>query len=149
MRPAFQGASLLAFVASIACHDPSGPVTVSALFVLESIGGREVPTSILRIQDPPELILWASLSLDKAGKALMTDARRDMIHGGDVTYTNTFDYRIDGDRIEIGSFQPCPINAICAANWLGTIDGSRLALTMFPTTSQGPIVYLYRIPPSL
>ena len=144
MRVSRQRVFLLVLALTIACHDTTGPQTVSAHFVLENINGRPLPTYLSATPGPTATILSATLTLDKLGKAVMTELRQDVLQG-EATYTSTFDYRIHGNQIEIGSFEPCPINAICAGNIMGTISIGGLSLVMVSFSIDGPIIYEYRI----
>ena len=144
MRLSRQKALLLALVSSIACHSTTDPATVSAFFVLKTINGRPLPTYLAATPGPTATIIYSALTLDNAGKAVMTEHRQDLLQG-DATYTNTFDYRIQGDQIEIGSFEPCPINANCVANRIGTISRGHLSLVINPAFIDGKIVYEYQL----
>ena len=147
MRLSCQKAFLLLF-ATIACHNSTGPRTVSAQFALQTIDGRQLPTYLAATPGPTATIFWSTLTLDQSGKAVMTEHRRVDPFSTEGTYTNTLDYRIQGFQIEIGSFEPCPINASCAANMVGTIVGSTLRLLINPGSSF-PITYEYRTAPTL
>jgi len=144
MRLFCQKALLLVLGSTIACHDSTGPVAVPAYFVLQGINGRQLPTYFSAQSNIT--ILSASLGLDGTGKAKMTELRREVVQGipTETLYTSTLDYRIHGDHIEIGSFEPCPINAICAANLVGTISNGVLSLTIVQISIDGSIVYEYR-----
>ena len=67
-----------------------------------------------------------TIALDDAGGPRVSEVVRvtASIYGPDTTYrsTGTLGYGItNGNRIEIGSFSPCPANAICTANDKGRI----------------------------
>jgi len=139
MRLACQKALLLAVVVTLACHDASTAPPPFSGFTLENINGRTLPTFVSPIPEGPT-ILSGTLFLDGSGKAVMTEQQRD-INQGDFTTTNTLDYRIIGDKIEIGCFRPYPAVVVCAASF-GTISGTTLSLTMDP---RQPLVYTYKL----
>ena len=148
MRLSCQKAFLLLLVSTIGCTDSTGPLTLPAQFDLENINGRQLPTYFSPTPGLTPTILSASLTLDNAGKAVMTEHRR-AFDGTEATITNTFDYKIKDNQIEIGSFEPCPINAICIGTLKGTISGETLSLIVVQVSINGSIVYNYRIAPTL
>jgi hypothetical protein len=145
MRLPCQKALLALLIATIGCHESTGPRTVSANFALLAINGRQLPTYLAQTPGPAATIYWSTLTLDQSGKAVMTERRVDTF-SPEATYTTTFDYRIRGLRIEIGSFEPCPINANCAPNMTGLIIGSTVKLAINPG-SDFPISYEYGAAP--
>jgi len=140
--------ALFLIISTIACHNSTGPRTIDAQYALQTINDRQLPTYLAPTPGPTATIFWSTLTLDKAGKAVMAEHRRVEPPLTEGTYTYTYDYRINGNLIEIGSFQPCPANANCAPNRVGTIFGSTLRLSINPG-SQFHIVYEYRIAPTL
>jgi hypothetical protein len=90
-------------------------------------------------------IISATLHFDASGEVVMTELWRDMIQG-DFTDTHTLDYRISGNRVVIGCFRPIPENALCAADYSGTISGDALSLTL---TANPPVIFNYKIAPTL
>ena len=145
MRLSCQKAFLVLLVATIGCHESTGPRTLSANYALRAISGRQLPTYLATTPGPTATIYWSALTLLQSGKAVMTESRADTFTP-EATYTTTLDYRISGLRIEIGSFQPCPINASCIANMTGTIIGSTVNLLINPG-SDFPINYEYQVVP--
>jgi hypothetical protein len=111
---------------------------------LDNIDGRPVPTYLAATPGPTATIISSILTLNSAGKAVITEHRSDTF-AGERTYTNTYDYRIDGDQIEIGSFKLCAPNAICVPNRIGTISSDGLNLVINPESEQQIITYNYRI----
>lgn len=148
MRLSCQKAFLLLLVSTLGCHDSTAPLTLPAQFELENINGRPVPTYFSSTPGPTPTILSASLTLDNAGKAVMSEHRREF-DGTEATITNTFDYRITGNQIEVGYFGPCPINANCFGTYKGTISGMTLSLTIVQVSIDGSIIYNYRMAPTL
>jgi hypothetical protein len=146
MRPSCQKAFLLLIASTIGCSDSTAPLTLPAVFELENINGRQLPTYFAT---PPSLtptVLSASVSLGNAGKAVMSERRRDL-DGTETTFTNTYDYRLDGDQIEI--VVPCPPNANCIPNFVGTVSDAALSLRIAELTPTYSIIYYYRIAPAL
>ena len=148
MRLSCQKAFLLLLVSTIGCTDSTGPLTLPAQFELENISGRQLPTYFSTTPGLTPTILSASLTLDNAGKAVMTEHRREF-DGTEATITNTFDYRIKDNHIEIGSFEPCPINAMCIGTLKGTISGETLSLIGVQISINASIIYNYRSAPTL
>jgi hypothetical protein len=139
MRLVCQKAFLLAVV-TLACHDPStAPPPPFSGFTLDNINGRTLPTFVSPIPEGPT-ILSGTLFLDGSGKVVVTERGRD-INQGDFFTTDTLDYRITGDKIEIGCFRPYPAIKVCAASF-GTISGTTLSLTVDP---RQPLVYTYKL----
>jgi hypothetical protein len=148
MRLSSQKAFLALLIATIGCHESTGPQTVSANYALQAINGRQLPTYLAQTPGLNATIYWATLTLDQSGKAVMTEHRRVEPSSTEGTYTITSDYRIRGLQIEIGSFQPCPINANCAPNMTGMIIGSTVKLAINPGSSF-PISYEYGAAPAV
>ena len=148
MRLSCQKAFLLLLVSTIGCHDSTAPLALPAQFNLENINGRQLPTYFSPTPGLTPTIVWASLTLDNAGKAVMIEHRL-AFDGTETTITNTLDYRIKGNQIEIGSFEPCAPNANCAANFIGTISGEALSLIIVQISIDGSITYNYRKAPTL
>jgi hypothetical protein len=143
MRLSRQSAFLLLFVATLGCDDSTAPIKIPTQFVLENINGRPLPTYLAPTPGLTPDILSASLTFEEGGKAVMTEHRREF-DGTETTITNTFDYRFHGNSVEVGSFTPCPPDANCFRTFKGTV--SRLTLSL---SIGGPIIYNYRIAPTL
>jgi hypothetical protein len=135
---------LVVLVSTLACHNTAGPPTLPAEFVLDNINGRPLPTYLAPTPGPTATIFSASLALDGSGRAVMTEHRQDMLQG-DRSSTNTLDYRINGNTIELGCFHPTPANLLCPA-YGGTISSETLRLTIAPSQ---PIIYNYTVAPTL
>ena len=146
MRLTCQKALVLALAVTLGCHDSTAPLILPAQFELANVSGRPLPTYFLSVPGFTVTVLSASLTLDDAGKAVMTEHLREY-NGIEATTTSTFDYKIKDNRIEIGGFQPCPINANCIGIRVGTISGETLSLIM-QEADNGPVVYNYRIVPA-
>jgi hypothetical protein len=148
MRLSRQPAFLLLFAATIGCHDSTAPIRIPTQFVLENINGRPLPTYLAPTPGLTPDILSASLTFEEDGKAVMTEHRREF-DGTETTVRNTFDYRIHGNNVEVGSFTPCAPNANCLGTYKGTISGAALSLTIVAFSIDGSIIYNYRIAPTL
>jgi hypothetical protein len=134
------------FFSAIACHDSTGPVRLTAQFELANINGRPVPTYLSPTPGLTPTILSATLALDNSGKVVMTEHRMEW-GGTETTTTNTLDYRINDNQIEIGCFEPLPPGAgtfVCSANYTGTISGNALSLVIVALSIDGSIIYNYR-----
>jgi len=148
MRLSSKKALPLLFLSAIACHDTTGPVTITAQLELANINGRPVPTYLSPTPGLTPTILSSTLTFDNSQKVVMTEHRREW-DGTETTTTHTFDYRINGNKIEIGCFEPLPDipgkgvgTFVCIANGTGTISGIALSLIVAP---YGSIVYNYRL----
>lgn len=143
MRLSRQPAFLLLFAATLGCHDSTAPIRIPTQFLLDNINGRPLPTYLAPTPGLTPDILSASLTFEEGGKAVMTEHRKEF-DGRETTNTNTFDYRIHGNNVEVGSFTPCGPDANCIGTYKGTV--SRLTLSL---NIGGPIIYNYRIAPTL
>ena len=141
MRLSCQKVSLLVVASAIACHNPTGPGTIAAYFVLQSINGRPLPTYLATTPGPSTTIFSSTLTLDKAGNAVITEHRDDMFIG-ERTYTSTTSYIIRGVQIEIRA-EPCLAYPNCVGDRVGKILNGRLNLNINPK-SEFQIIYEYR-----
>jgi hypothetical protein len=148
MRLFRQPAFILLFAATIGCSDTTAPVKIPTQFVLENINGRQLPTYLSATPGLTPTILWASLTLEEAGKAVMTEHRREF-DGTETTITNNFDYKIHGNAFEVGFFGTCPPNANCFGTYKGTISAQALSLTIAALSIDGSIIYNYGLAPTL
>ncbi len=135
MRLPRQQAFVLLLVGAIGCSDSVGP-KLSATFNLVDINGRAIPTFLAPTPGLTPTILFASVTLDKEGKALWLEERREF-DGTQTSIRNTFDYRITLNR-------PCPPNANCILPPKGTLFLGRLSLEMGHVNSTA-ILYNYRL----
>ena len=159
MRLLSQKVALVVLVSSIACHDATGPVRVSEQFTLANINGRQLPTYLWATPAPTLTILESTLTLDRSGKANILHRVRT----GETqwTATETYDYVIQGNMIEIGTLEPCviltdeqglsglpEISDFCATG-IGIISNDGLSLVMYPRNPDGPLHFDYRVPLTL
>lgn len=137
---------LLGVALTAACQDATAPSnTINAQFALKNVNGQSLPSLLWATPQETTTVYWSSLYLNKQGKAILSEHRRNVYQGvaTDATYTNAYDYRLNGNQIEIGSFQPCAPNALCMGNFTGTLDGANLVLTVAHLTPTTDIVYFY------
>jgi len=147
MRLTRWNAFVLLSVSLAACHDSTGPRTVSAAFALNDIDGRPLPTYIAPTPGLTPTIVSGLLILDETGQAIMTENRIDW-NGVDATYTANYAYEIRGEQVIFSLLQPCPPNANCVSPPKGTITIGGLALEIGRLDNQ-PILYNYRLAPTL
>jgi hypothetical protein len=140
--------SSLVFASIVACSDTTGPERISAFFALQSVDGHPIPVVLFTEPTRTLTVVSSTVMLDKQGHAIINDSYRDDSQGVVTTpiYTTTFEYRLHGDQIEIGSFTPCAPNALCAANATGTIANGILTLNNRLAAPNG--VSVYRIVPT-
>jgi len=128
--------------AVLACHDSAGPPGLPAGYMLTTINGRALPTSLAQFPESP-VVNWGSLQLDAAGTAVITENRLTMIAPGNVTYTTNYTYTIRDGRI-VFHFD-CPPTAICSSPPVGIFSGSHLFLTY--EGADGDLLYDYELAP--
>lgn len=140
--------SFLASASILACRDTTAPERIFAGFVLQSVNGQPLPAVLF--SDPTRTLTVVSsiLTLTIDGRAFIGESYTQDSQGivTHPTFTATLDYRLHGDQIEIGSFTPCPPNALCAANATGTLlNGTLILNNPLPAPTK---VYLYRTGPT-
>ena len=115
-------------VAACDSESVTAPGSVKGNYYLERVDNVSLPVVFSASASERYQLLWENLYFD--GNGVVTRTQR-------VDYENTVtgekrssessvtaEYRVKGDSIEIGSFTPCPINALCVANDLGVVaDG--------------------------
>lgn len=131
-----RGMVCLAAAASLmACGDPTAPAeaALEGPFSLKSVNDTPVPVVVSTSGDVRQLLTSDHVTFDGKGSVNRTRViRHENIASGQVTiYSHSFtqDYRVRGDSVEIGSFIPCPINALCAPNEVGTFAANEVVLT--------------------
>ena len=96
------------------------------------------------------MLLADTLDLDGRGGARRAFAirRAQPAIRMDTVYRITVvqQYRRSGTHLEVGSFRPCPVNALCIANDTGTIAAGGITLTTFQF-APGARIVLARIVP--
>jgi hypothetical protein len=151
MRLSCLKALLPAVALTMACHESTSPPSLaSGVYVLESVNGQGVPAIVSASQIDTSFMLSATLTLDGAGHAIRSEHWRYVYQPNQVeegTFTANVEYRLTGDNIAVGFFQPCPANAIYEGNKVGKITSTTLTLA-YENNPTSP-VFLYRIAPSL
>jgi hypothetical protein len=149
MRLSRRTMSFLVFALTLACHDTTAPERTSAGFVLQSINGQPLPVVLFSDATRTLTVVSSILTLTMDGHAFIGEVYTQDSQGivTQPTFTATLDYRLHGDQIEIGSFTPCPPNALCAANATGTLANGTLTLNNpLPAPNK---IYFYRTGPLL
>ena len=148
MRLSCQKVLVLAAALTMACNDsaaPPPPEVAPGTYILETINGRPVPTFVSSDQTDTSFVLWATLTLDGAGKAVRTEHYRH-VYPPNRTEEGTFiahrEYRIIDDSITVGIFTPCGPLALCEGNKAGKITGTTLTLAYENPTAP---IFLYRL----
>jgi hypothetical protein len=135
----------LASLVAAGCSDATAPpVRVTALYILESIGGQPLPTTFSPSQIETATVFWGTVNLDAEGNATLVEHRRSEFATSqhERTIARLTDYEISGETITVGP--PClhdPL-ADCYPKRVGQITGSTLTLS---AEFGGPPVYLYRL----
>jgi len=151
MRLSCLRALLPAVAFTMACHESTSPPPLaSGVYVLESVNGQGVPAIVSASQIDTSFILSATITLDGTGHAIRSEHWRYVYqpnHVEEGTFTANAEYRITGDNITVGSFQPCPANALCEGNKVGEFTSTTLTLA-YENNPTAP-VFLYRLAPTL
>jgi hypothetical protein len=130
---------------TMACSDPTRPPErVSQFFLLESINGQPLPAIVNAAPGDTTRILSATVNFDLAGNAFTAERWRRVYpvnQADEATLTLDQKYRITRGTIIVGSFTPCPPNALCIGNKIGTITESTLTLSYDDPNAP---VYFYR-----
>jgi hypothetical protein len=150
MRLSCLKAVLPALALTIACTESTAPRITSGLYVLESVNGQGVPAIVSAGQTDTSFMLSATLTLDGAGHAVRSEHWRYVYQPNQVeegTFAANAEYRITGNNITVGSFQPCAANALCEANKVGEFTSATLTLA-YENNPTAP-VFLYRLAPPL
>lgn len=143
--------AFLALGIVVACRNATEPqpVRISGLYSLEDVNGVPLPATISAGAGDTTYIVSSILSLDSDGAAVTTNTLRHIYlqyPPEETTYVLQQAYRLTGDSIEIGAFEPCPGPVECVGNIHGTFDTSDVTVAEFynpyPTN---PIRYHYRL----
>ena len=133
MRLTCQKVLVLAAAVTMACNDTTAPppTRVTALYVLQSIGGEPLPAIFSPRSGETATVFWATLNLDAAGNATFAEHRRreSSSFQQDRTSSRLTDYEINGETITIGP--PCPHDPLadCVPKRVGQIRDSILTLS--------------------
>lgn len=125
---------LVVLAAVAACSDATAPAErrLEGYFVLATVDEARPPVLVSTSGTSKYFLVTDNLGFDgKSEVGRHRVIREENTTTGQVTvYSNSFtqDYRVRGDSVEIGSFTPCPPNALCVANERGTFTENRLEL---------------------
>jgi hypothetical protein len=132
VRRVLQVVSVCAACAACA-HEPAGPESeVTGTYGLASVDGDTLP-AVLWTEGGVTLRLGTDLLIfDGRGGVTRTFTwQRDSLPVGMVesgTQTAVLQYRVRGDSVELGTFTPCPPNALCIGNDVGVRAPATLVL---------------------
>lgn len=118
-----------------ACGDPTAPqeASLTGAYTLSAVDGAPVPALLNESNGFRYLLVSDFLDFDGNGSLHRVRViRHENTLTSEVTiYSNSFtqDYRVRGDSVEIGTFIPCPPNAFCVRNELGTFTTEQIILT--------------------
>jgi hypothetical protein len=146
--------ALCATAGLAACGEgPSVPgQPLSGRYLLRTVDGRPLPCVFTSGGLEEYTTLSESITFDPSGAATHERTMRQVSRhtGRDTTYTLVDEaaYRQSGARVEIGRFRPCPPNAFCPANDVGTLRGADLVLTssMYNTGSGARPILVFTRP---
>jgi hypothetical protein len=133
MRLTCQKAFIPVIALTLACSEATAPppTRVTALYVLQSIGGQPLPAIFSPRSGETATVFWATLNLDAAGNAIFAEHRRRESSSFQQERTNSrlTDYEINGETIAIGP--PCPNDPLadCFPKRYGQIRDSTLTLS--------------------
>lgn len=121
---------------------------LSGTYVLQRANHAPLPLLLSSSAYGRYELLAETLLFEPGGKVLRERSirRTHSSVGRDTTYThrNQQEYRLRGQRLEIGAFQPCPPNANCVGNDVGTVTGPQIeVLTGLYRTGTEPPYLLY------
>ena len=126
---------LVVVAAAAACtSDPVGPAErrLEGYFVLAAVDEARPPVLVMSTEQANYFLVTDNLAFDGEGEVdRYRVIRQENTATGQVTvHSNSFtqDYRVRGDSVEIGTFEPCPPNALCVANERGAFTSARLQL---------------------
>ncbi|HEU0076356.1 MAG TPA: hypothetical protein VFQ76_01830 [Longimicrobiaceae bacterium] len=129
-------ALVLCASAALAACDGDGPAgpgePLTGRYLLHAVDGRPLPHVISSVPTEEHTLLAEAITFHASGRATRerTSRRLRALEGRDTTYTLVAraEYRRSGTRVEIGFFRPCPPNASCPANDVGTVEGEEMVL---------------------
>jgi hypothetical protein len=147
-RPMTRSFALLAgCLLAMACSASTfpGDGTEAGRYVARSLDGHALPALTDSSAQEFGVLLADTLDLDGRGGVRRAFAirRASTSFGTDEVYSVAIpmEYRLDGMRLELGSFTPCPANAICVANDVGVFTFTGIRLTTNRLAAGGTLVY--------
>jgi hypothetical protein len=128
------------------CSDSTAPPErVTAVYVLETIGGQPLPATVSTDIGGTTTVFWGTLSLDAAGKATIVEHRRNQSgpNQQEQTSAGRTDYELTGTTIFVGP--PCLDDTLdCMPVRVGQIAATTLTLSA-PLSEPPSLVYAYRV----
>lgn len=107
-------------------------VPLSGTYELQQANGAPLPFLLSSDASERYELVSEVLVFDPEGKVLRERRirRTDLATGHDTIDAHSFqqEYRVRGDLLEIGSFHPCPPNANCVGNDIGTVIEPQIEL---------------------
>lgn len=132
------------------CSEPLSTVDLKGDYSLSQVDGKPLPALIWTSGEQRFLVTGESLSFDGHGTVTRaTGERFENTTTGAVrteVVRRTAHYRIMNSTIEIGSFTPCPVDAICVANDIGSFSKQQISLTVHLSGTPQQFVYLAVVP---
>jgi hypothetical protein len=133
----------LVLASTVACHDSTGPSTITAQFDLTDIDGRPVPTYPAPTPGLTPTIISEVVTLNTDGTAVIVEHLTEW-DGTDATFETQYLYGISNGKITFRFKVSCPPGADCLSAPEGTIFGSRLSLVM-GALDNVPIIYNFSL----
>jgi hypothetical protein len=134
------------FCVIASCSEPTSTLDLQGDFYLSQVDSRPLPALIWTSADERFLVTAESLSFDGHGTVTRTTAERfENTHTGAVRselITRTAQYKVTNSSLEIGSFTPCPADAICVGNDIGSFSKEQISLTVHLSGKPQDFVYL-------
>jgi len=143
---------LLVLLALAACDTfaTSASNRLTGSYELVRVGGESVPVEVWRGYGVSGVLESERLEFSADGSVIRSNrfVETDLGTGTEnvIDHTWEMEYRRNGRSIEIGRFTPCPPNALCVPNDVGTVRDGRLELESSYWTSGGrtQLVYMLR-----
>ena len=135
----------LALVLAAGCTSSTAPPTrVTAVYVLETIAGQPLPTTISTNIGATTTVFWGTLSLDATGKATIVEHRSNQsANQQPQTSAVRTDYKLTGTAIYVGP--PCLDDTPdCLPGRVGEMGATTLTLSG-PISEPQSRVYAYRL----
>lgn len=145
--------AIFALVLLGACSpDPTTPTEpLSGVYLLQQANGAPLPFVLSSGTHERYELLAESLTFLAEGEVVRERTFRltKLGTGRDTTYTHAIRqaYLLHGERLEIGSFRPCPPDANCVGNDVGVASDQRIELqsALYSTGPELPrFVYVRR-----
>jgi len=140
---------ILVMVTLAACdaYSTSASEEVTGSYDLVLAGGEPVPVEVRREHGVSSVLASERLEFLADGSVIRSQSfvETELATGTEEVfdYTWEMEYRRSGRSIEIGRFTPCPPNALCAPNDIGTLRSGGLDLASSRWTSGDPIELTY------